>query len=408
MVTRTLPPSAPATKACAPLSWHIFCTVIDNYGDIGVCWRLARQIAHEQGATVRLWVDDLPSFARLCPALDITLVQQEVAGIDIRHWPRDWQPSAEIIPHQIVVEAFGCPLPESWLARMAEQTPAPVWINLDYLSAEDWVEGCHALPSRHPRLSLTQHFYYPGFTERTGGLLHEHGLSTTRQAWQQALTNSDRNIALQPYFPGLNIVSNALLVPLFCYPNPALAGLLPRWEHSQQPIHLIVPTGIASAQFNEFCGQPLTTGDCWQRGALTISSVPFVPQEAYDRLLWSADLAFVRGEDSFARAQWAARPFVWHIYPQDEAAHLLKLDAFLARYGAALSPTARAAQQAFWHAWNAGDAQATTAHWPALLAALPALTEHAEHWATALSKLGNLADNLTVFCQQLRQTRTTG
>ncbi|MBY0444112.1 MAG: elongation factor P maturation arginine rhamnosyltransferase EarP, partial [Burkholderiales bacterium] len=37
--------------------WDIFCRVIDNYGDIGVCWRLARQLSFEHGFAVRLMVD---------------------------------------------------------------------------------------------------------------------------------------------------------------------------------------------------------------------------------------------------------------------------------------------------------------------------------------------------------------
>ena len=44
------------------LAWDIFCTVIDNYGDIGICWRLARQLRVDDGQRVRLWVDDLTSF----------------------------------------------------------------------------------------------------------------------------------------------------------------------------------------------------------------------------------------------------------------------------------------------------------------------------------------------------------
>ena len=59
------PAPAPLAPARPSLSWDIFCTVVDNYGDIGVCWRLARQLAAEHGFAVRLWVDDLASFARL-------------------------------------------------------------------------------------------------------------------------------------------------------------------------------------------------------------------------------------------------------------------------------------------------------------------------------------------------------
>ena len=70
------------------------------------------------------------------------------------------------------------------------------------------------------------------------------------------------------------------------------------------------------------------------RGALTVRVLPFVPQDDYDRLLWACDVNFVRGEDSFVRAQWAGQPFLWHIYLQDENLHHVKLRAFLQRYAA--------------------------------------------------------------------------
>ncbi|MEO7887531.1 MAG: elongation factor P maturation arginine rhamnosyltransferase EarP, partial [Polaromonas sp.] len=44
------------------LQWDIFCKVIDNFGDIGVCWRLAADLA-SRGHKVRLWVDDASALA---------------------------------------------------------------------------------------------------------------------------------------------------------------------------------------------------------------------------------------------------------------------------------------------------------------------------------------------------------
>src|SRR5512146_2914773 len=131
------------------ISCDIFCTVVDNYGDIGVCWRLARQLAGEHGFAVRLWVDDLASFQRLCAEVDPALASQRCRGVDIHHWPVTFP---EVEPAQLVIEAFACELPERYVLAMADLTDKPVWLNLEYLSAEGWVEGCHALPSPHPRL----------------------------------------------------------------------------------------------------------------------------------------------------------------------------------------------------------------------------------------------------------------
>jgi uncharacterized repeat protein (TIGR03837 family) len=69
--------------------------------------------------------------------------------------------------------------------------------------------------------------------------------------------------------------------------------------------------------------------------------IPFIAQDDHDKLLWSCDINFVRGEDSSVRAQWAARPFVWHLYPQSEQAHLAKLRAFTDRYAVDWTPAPR-------------------------------------------------------------------
>ena len=125
--------------------------------------------------------------------------------------------------------------------------------------------------------------------------------------------------------------------------------------------------------------------------------LPFVPQPDYDRLLWACDLNFVRGEDSFVRAQWAGRPFIWHIYPQDENLHHKKLRAFLDRYAAG------AALDAFSLGWNgACDIAAMPAAWQDLQAAVPGLVIRAEEWREHLLGLGDLTTNLLDFAGALR------
>jgi uncharacterized repeat protein (TIGR03837 family) len=145
-----------------------------------------------------------------------------------------------------------------------------------------------------------------------------------------------------------------------------------------------VPEGVATAALDTFLrGDLPRTGETRQRGSLLLAAVPFIAQDEYDRRLWSCDLNFVRGEDSFVRAQWAARPFVWNIYPQDALAHRAKLDAFLGRYCAGLPAPLATAVRGFWQAFDAGDGTATAVAWPALRAALPALADHGRRWAEA-------------------------
>jgi uncharacterized repeat protein (TIGR03837 family) len=385
----------PATKAMtASLRWDIFCRVVDNFGDAGVCWRLARQLVAEHGLAVTLWIDDVESLARIVPALDPRQSDQRAHAVRVRRDPEAMSPDLNL--PDVVIECFGCGLPDAYRDAMAALPRPPVWVNLEYLSAEGWVESAHALPSPHPRLPLTCWFYFPGFTKHTGGLLREGELLAARAAFgRQPSSRAEVWQAL-----GIAPAPDALAVSLFCYTNPALPALLDAWAEGDEPIVCVVPEGVAHAEIDRFTGGAVPhAGMPMRRGRLTLAVAPFVDQDAFDRRLWACDINFVRGEDSFVRAQWAARPLVWHIYPQPEDVHLLKLDAFLVRYEAGLDGTFLRAQRAFWQAWNSGDPQGTIAAWPALQRALPALTTHGIAWAAALGRQTDLATALVNFCE---------
>jgi uncharacterized repeat protein (TIGR03837 family) len=403
-------------------SCDIFCNVIDNYGDIGVCWRLARQLANEHGIAVRLWVDDVASFAKLCPEADATLESQMQRGVDVCVWRKDF-PDAQ--PADIVIEAFGCKLPESYVAAMTAQEHPPVWINLEYLSAESWVEGCHKLPSPHPRLPLTKYFFVPGFTPQTGGLLLERDLLDRRDVF---LNNV---VAQQDFWRGIGMdmpAADTLKISLFAYENNALPALFDAWANGAQAVLCLVPTGRILPQveqyFQDACGNPsLHAPDVgihpdqqnYARGNLQVRVLPFVAQEDYDTLLWACDVNFVRGEDSCVRAQWAGKPFVWQIYPQHDEVHWEKLQAFLDVYGASLSDPANHSLHTLWKAWNASTGSAQVASpqslvlsgvegWTEFAALRQELDRHALDWARLLAK-NDLALNLLDFCQKVGKIR---
>lgn len=348
------------------MKFDIFCTVVDNYGDIGVCWRLARQLAAEHDIRVRLWLDDLASLQRIAPAM-------AAHGVEVRHWEKDFP---AVAPADVVIEAFACELPPGYVAAMAAREAKPVWINLEYLSAEDWVAGCHLGQSRHPVLPLIKYFFFPGFTADTGGLIREAGLG---QGFNASAFWQDFGLP-QPQ-------TDELRISLFGYDNPALESLLQCWAEGVQPVTCLVPQGALAERAQRAFG----TG----RGNLLIHEFPFLPQDDYDRLLWACDCNFVRGEDSFVRAQWAAKPFVWHIYPQQQGAHLPKLDAFLDRYCAGLPALVADDIRNFWHAWNRGVA----VDWAAFWRHRAAIERHAADWKAALTGQKDLAGNLVSFCK---------
>jgi uncharacterized repeat protein (TIGR03837 family) len=376
-------------------NWDIFCNVIDNYGDIGVCWRLARQLAAEHGFEIRLWVDELAAFQRICPEIDPQLLVQKASGIEVRRWDEGFP---EVVPGSVVIEAFACHLPENFISAMARCHSSPVWINLDYLSAEDWIKGCHALPSPHPRLPLTKYFFFPGFNEATGGLLREHDLEERRLAYGASLGQQAdfwQTLGLRPPSP------DALIVSLFAYKNPSIADLFDIWAHGKQSVCCLAPVTPALSAIEAFVGHPIQAGDIIHRGRLEIRVLPFVAQSDYDRLLWSCDINFVRGEDSFMRAQWAAKPMVWQIYPQDDEAHLPKLDAFLNIYCSGLPETSARAVRRLFLAWNAGaDANRITPDlWAQWMASFAEIRKHAANWANNLSKQEDLCSCLVRFCR---------
>lgn len=367
------------------LSFDIFCEVIDNYGDIGVCWRLARQLKHMSAQyQVRLWVDDLESFARIEPTVDPVAAGQCVAGVDIVRWTDD---ATRRTPAKVVIEAFGCELP----ARFVEDMRAcdSIWINLEYLSAENWVEDCHARPSIQSN-GLRKAFFFPGFTTATGGLLREPDLLARREAWL-AQPRRRRKLLQSIGLPPAQIdklENGTRQVFLFCYPSAPVAELVEALRRQANPSVLLVASGVAP------------TLNTQSNDHVHVHACPFVDQDGFDQLLWSSDINFVRGEDSLVRALWAARPLVWQPYPQDGQLHLAKLEAWLDI--SPLDPGIRDLMTA----WNAGQPGEFTQRFDRALRDpdWAQWQQQCHAWAQALGRQADLAQSLVKFA--VKQLRT--
>jgi uncharacterized repeat protein (TIGR03837 family) len=368
--------------------WDIFCRVVDNFGDIGVCWRLGRQLAAEYGLEVRLWLDDPSVLAKLRG--QASPLPWEPRNFKVLAWEEATRGAS---PGVVVIEAFACEPPPEFVERMAHQKKAPLWINLEYLSAEDWIEGCHGLPSPHPRLPLRKFFFFPGFTASSGGLIREKGLLAARDALQgnpSALQDWWRSLGGEdPWAERFNL-------SLFGYELPGLPGLLASLAGGPRVARLLVPESrvlpAVRAWFGRVDGHP---GAVMERGALRCHVLPFLPQPEYDRLLWACDFNVVRGEDSFLRAQWAGRPLVWQIYRQAEDSHLVKLGAFVDRYLEGAEPAFATAVRDLYQAWNLGVDLAGP--WQAAVPHLPQWQAHGRRWAAALSSQTDLAQRLVQF-----------
>ena len=288
--------------------WDIFCKVVDNFGDIGVCWRLARQLHSEHDLQIRLWIDDLEAAQKIIPSLNVALNSQIIDQIELQEWLYKPIPMRSI-GHvaDVVIEAFSCGLPLDYLAQLSPKT---VWVNLEYLSAESWVEDFHAKPSPQPN-GLTRYFYFPGFTEKTGGLIREANIN----ARDSDESRSDES---------------GLKISLFCYTNAPIKDLFNALQGNNHEVSVYVPeSGILPQIADFFDVETIGVGDYLSRENLHVHILPFMSQADYDQLLRDCDLNFVRGEDSWIRAIWAGKPFIWQPYIQDENAHMKKLEAFL-------------------------------------------------------------------------------
>ena len=324
--------------------WDIFCKVVDNFGDIGVCWRLAEQLAHEHGLQVRLFVDDVQVASKIIRTIDFNKTSQIIDNIEIVIWN---EAAVFDVSADVVIEAFACELPQKYLDLM---TPETVWVNLEYLSAEPWVadfHGKHSLINHKKR-----HFFFPGFNENTGGLIREKNAVRTNQKWIPAtnphlnpLPEGEEATALPPSgrkldrgLAHLTVDKQTFNISLFCYEHAALQALFHAAAGGMQKTTIYAPLTNSIQKIAPFFDlENLKVGDILMKDQLTLQVLPFLSQAEYDELLWRCDLNFVRGEDSWVRAIWAGKPFIWQPYVQNEGAHIVKLNAFLDVFYADLS-----------------------------------------------------------------------
>jgi uncharacterized repeat protein (TIGR03837 family) len=288
----------------------ILCKVIDNFGDAGVCWRLARQLLTEYAWHVVV----------VCDKPEVIL---HIGGQAARMVTRAWDDAASQGPSalfegaapDVVIAAFACELPERWRETFAKPG-APAWVNLEYLSAEPWIDQHHGLVSLKPD-GARELFFFPGYTAQSGGLIREAGLIERIDRWQGGLSQGlEKNCRLS----------------LFCYPGPALQAWIQALElagAAHLNLTCLVAQGVpiltTHGALADTAGATLqTAGTIWQR-------LPWLDHEAFDQMLATCDLNIVRGEDSWVRAQWAGRAFAWQPYPQSQATHQLKSMAFIER-----------------------------------------------------------------------------
>jgi uncharacterized repeat protein (TIGR03837 family) len=378
------------------MRWDIFCQIVDNYGDAGVCWRLARALSRLSSSSVnnvecddsriRLFCDDLN-------VLNVITHGDAVAhgaslGVEVLPWSAAESPAILASVGDVVIEAFACHLPKPYVEAMVQKTSQkvsakqPIWINLEYLTAEAWADDMHLMPSPQNN-GLNKYFYFPGFTPKAGGVL--------LGDWDEVTSNS-LNIptSLSSAFESCRPKSKK--VSIFNYKQAPLDAWLDSMNQAALAHGEMVDVFLCADQNVSTTTQAaLSSVD----SAVKLIQLPFIPQEDYDYLLSVCDINLVRGEDSFVRAQWAGKPFIWDIYPQSDLAHEVKLDAFLDRYFEGGSAKLRAIGISAMKWGSASD------WWPHL----NAWTEHSEAWRQKLMGLGHLEGKILDFVKSQEISR---
>jgi uncharacterized repeat protein (TIGR03837 family) len=347
--------------------WVIFCRVIDNLGDAGVCWRLAQQLNREFGKEVEL-VIDRPELLGPFGAND---------SLSSRITITTWNEQTVPVLGAITISAFACALPQRYLQNMLNHLRQygfenkRYWFNLEYLSAQDWVESHHLLSStktmdttgpqtdQSSPFFINETFFFPGFSSKTGGLIRE----------SFAVNNKLNRLSLRKR---LGIQEGSFAVSLFCYPDAPIESLCNALLTlaKNRPIHLLLTAGISL---------PSSANSNFQ-----YETLPFLSQHNYDELLSACDLNFVRGEDSLVRAIWARNPFIWQAYPQDQATQQDKLSALLKQM---FDHNPHPTLETLFYAWN-----------------FPKTNDHGEFGFNLLNCLENWAQwqsQSIVFCDRL-------
>ncbi len=289
--------------------WHIFAKVIDNYGDMSIAWRLASGLV-DYGQKVTLFIEKKED-------IEPILKLQKNISFNVKSFN---EASAEIDNVNNIISVFDVPLPPGYLDNI--QHPSNLFI-YEYLSAENWVKDFHMKPSLTENSFINKRYFYPGFNDKTGGLLRE------RDYFYQESEDLAKCIEQDSHFQA----------SFFYYSHT-----------SYESIELIkkLKPDCKALILDELIEFKDLKNETWVEGFKMMAFAD------YDRLLQSSNLNFVRGEDSLTRAIFSGRPFIWQPYVQENNHHLVKLEAFINYFFSDLDVTVYSIVRAVYYDWSQG------------------------------------------------------
>lgn len=281
----------------------IFCEVIDNYGDAGTAYRLYKEIKNNfKDVYVRLFINKFE---------EINLIKNKDEEINIFKY----EEANNLETADLIIECFACNILDKYLDRAYDNSK--IWINLEYFSAEDWIEDFHLQESLLSRGKIKKYFFMPGITKKSGGLIVDKEFLETKLKVQK-----NKTFYLKKY----NIPENYdYLISIFSY-EKNFDKFIDFLEKSSKKFVILILSEKTQKNFTKYFDK---FKKCDRIEAVNLK---FLSLKEYEEILSLCDCNFVRGEESFSRSLILGKPFLWHIYPQENNLHLKKLNDFLKKY----------------------------------------------------------------------------
>lgn len=304
----------------------IFCEIIDNYGDIGVVYRVAKELKKNfPESKIRVFLNRLEEFKKINSQVQ-ELPFQKIDGIEYITFDFVKEKAKELSTSQVIIEAFGCKIPEEYMEIAYENSE--LLINLEYLSAEDWIEDFHLQSSPLGKGKIKKLFFMPGFTERSGGIIAD---SNYLERIKKVL--KDREYYEKKYLSDIEDRESKLVGTIFSY-EKNFTTLLEDLKSLDREIVILAMGEKTQESFRKIFEKNSIAyfRNSIKYGKIEIRFLDFLNQEEYEELINIVDFNFVRGEDSFIRAVLTGKPYMWHIYCQEDYAHMDKIEGFLDKY----------------------------------------------------------------------------
>ena len=283
-------------------SIDIFCQVIDNYGDVGVAYRLAREFKRVYpNKKLRFVINQIEELNLIRKSENIEVIlYKDISKIEN---------SADLI-----IESFGCEIPKEYMDKALKNVK--LIINLEYFSAEKWVDDFH-LQESFLGGNLKKYFFIPGLSEKSGGILLDNEFLERKKK-----VEANKEYYLEKF--GIKEKYD-LIGSVFSY-EKNFDSLIEELKKLNKKVILLILSEKTQKNFIKY----FDNGNNYDK--IKFVKLPFFTYDKYEELLALCDFNLVRGEDSFVRALLLGKPFLWHIYPQDENTHIKKLESFLEKY----------------------------------------------------------------------------